>query len=282
MFSIPFFTGKFVETTRYFPFYIYYLRYIGILIIPAIGGLIYLILKKDRGFGDWFLLLSLILLVTFIYEQTYMKGFIPIFIIPFSCIGLLNIIKLTENRKYAISMVTFFLILSIIFSGYYQFLHSYDEDWFNARYIEETTYKTGGWVKNNLNGSAISNDVVFSLRLFATSENVHIFTDGTIYNQIYGFNVINMSQFKLYPLMSEDFWFSGYEGPDVGQISWEEINELWKSPNDFNISYFVENAKTNGDIVWNHGLKPSKLLYKTYSEGALVFDIGTAKIWRFG
>jgi len=278
MFSIPFFTGRFIENSRYASLDISYVRYVGILIIPAIGGLCYLILKNNKSIGEWFLVLTLIFLTTFIYQQTYMKSFIPVFLIPLACIGLLNIIKL-KNRKFALSLVVIFLVVSLSFSGFYQSVHAYKESNFNKRYIEESTYKTGLWMKDNLNGSAISNDIYFGNRIFATSETTHLLTHTTIANQIYGFISINISEYKRYPLTGEDFWFSGYEGHDIGEITWEYVHRMWKPLEEFNITYVVENRKGKGNLIWGHGFKPSPLLNYAY-EKDLVYNTGDIYIWK--
>jgi hypothetical protein len=279
MFLIPFFTGRFIENSRYASIDASYVRYVGILIIPAVGGLGYLILKHNKSIGEWFLLLTLIFLTTFVYQQTYMKWFLPIFVIPLACIGLINIIKISEKRKYAIYAVVIFLVLSLSFSGYYQFLHNYRESPFNERYIEESTYRTGQWMQDNISGSAISNDVLFGERIFATSESTHLLTSSTVANQIYGFISINISDFKRYSLMKEDFWFSGYEGEDTGEVTWEYVHRMWKPLGEFNITYVVENRKGEGNLIWGHDSISSPLLKFAY-EKDLVYDTGNIYIWR--
>ena len=121
MYSIPFFTGHFIEVgSRYAPVWEGYIRYIGVLMIPAIGGLLYLIFKQIKTLEEWFILLSAISLITFIYTPTYLKWFLPIFVIPLSCVGLVNIMKLKGRRSL---LVVAFLLLSLSFSSYYQFIH---------------------------------------------------------------------------------------------------------------------------------------------------------------
>lgn len=279
MFSIPFFTGHFIERSRYSPIYFSYFRYIGILIVFSISGLFYLIFKSNKRFEEWFLLLTLILLTTFIYEQTYMKWFLPIFVIPLAGIGLINILKASEKRKYILPAFTIFLLLTITFSGFYQFLHTYETYGYNERYIEESTYKTGRWMKDNIDGSAISNDMIFGNRIFSASETTHLLTPSTTNNNIYGFISINISNFKRYPITSEDFWFSGYEGPDPGEDVWKSVHMLWEYPQDYNITHVVENKKTNGDVVWHHSSHPVELLKIVYGEKYCIYDNGKVRIW---
>jgi len=282
MYSIPFFTRRFMEVSRYAAIDINYVRYMGLLIIFAIGGLTYLIFKDNKRFGEWFLLLTLIFLTIFIYQQTYMKWFLPIFVVPLAAIALINVLRASEKRKYVLPVVAIFLVLIVSFSAYYQFIHFLPEPGTsptNERYIEESTYKTGRWMKENINGSAaISNDELFGTRIFAASETTHLLTPSTNADQAYDFISVNTSKFKRYPITSENFWFSGYEGPDIGEKAWQSVHGLRNSPHEFNITHLVENRKCKGNICWHHGSNPVKLLRLAYEKNC-VYDCGNINIW---
>ena len=279
MFSIPFFTGRFIEESRYAPISVNYVRYIGILVIFAISGLTYQIFKRDKGFGELFLLLTLILLTIFIYEQTYMKWFLPIFVIPFAGFGLINVLRESEKRKYILPIVVTFLLLAISFSAYFQFLHTYEKTSFNERYMEESTYKTGRWMKDNINSTAISNDEGFGNRIFAASDTTRFLVPFGMIAQIYGFISIDISEFERYPITGEDFWFTGYKGPAIGEIVWQSVHMLRRSPNDFNITWLVENVRCKGRVRWHHTGNPVELL--NYAHGKdCVYDCGNINIWR--
>ena len=282
MYSIPFFTGRFIEHSRYASIDVNYVRYMGILVIFAIGGLGYLIFKNNKKFGEWFLLLSLIFLTSFIYQQTYMKWFLPLFLVPLASIGLINVLRASEKRKHVLSIVTIFLLLNLSFSAYYQFIHflpASETRPINERYIEESTYKTGRWMKDNINGSAISNDVLFGNRIFAASETTHFLTPATLANQIYGFISVNISEFKRHPITEESFWFSGYEGPAVGENAWESVHLLRRSPHEFNITYMAENRKCGGNVLWHHTSNPLELLQLAYEKDC-IYDSGNINIWE--
>jgi len=282
MYSIPFFTRRFTEVSRYAAIDINYVRYMGILIIFAIGGLGYLIFKNNKRFGEWYLLLTLIFLTIFIYQQTYMKWFLPIFLVPLAGIGLINVLRASEKRKYVLPVVTIFLLLIVSFSAYYQFIHFLPEPGTsprNERYIEESTNKAGRWMKENINGgAAISNDELFGNRIFAASETTHLLTPSTFANQVYGFISVNTSKFKRYPITSEDFWFSGYKGPAIGENAWLSVHRLRNSPKEFNITHLVENRKCKGNINWHHSSNPVKLLRLAYEKNC-VYDCGNINIW---
>lgn len=280
MFSLPFFFGKFLEVSRYSPVYESYSRYTGIFTLFAISGTIYLILKDNKSFEEWFLLLTLMFLTAFIYQQTYFKYFIPVFAIPVACIGFLNVAKLINKRKIALGIIFLFLIASFSFSAYYQFLHEYKIG-FQERYIEDSTYHAGKWIKEYADDIGISNVQQFDYRIFATSENIKLITTSTMIDYIYRFISVNDSNFVKYPITSEDFWYNlGEFKSDPGEILWYNIN-MGVSPEKLNISYFVENVKAYGNIIWHHSNNPpSELLKFAKKEKNLVYSNGIVQVWN--
>ena len=125
-----------------------------------------------------------------------------------------------------------------------------------------------------LNGSSISNDRFFGNRIFAISERAYVLVPHLTINQIYGFNKINISEFKRNPITSEEFWFEGYTGPAIAERTWDYINQMYISYQSFGIRYFVENTRTNGDVLWHHGMYPSELLHHAYEEKDNVYNNG--------
>ena len=282
MFSIPFVGHKFIETSVYDPIYESYVRYVGLLIIFMVGGLAYIIFKHNKHFNEWVLLLSVIFLTALIYEQTYMKWFLPLFAVPFICIGLVNILR-SERKRYALPIVSIVLLLSLTFSGYYQFLHFSPTRGINERYIEDSTYIAGRWMKEHVIGSAVSNDKSFGIRIAAASETVHHLVTYRLLAQTYGFIPADLSLFKWYPITSEEFWFDvGDPGGAIGEHTWDGINLMSLNNQDFNITYFAENVRAGGNVIWHHGRYPSKFLQRAYKEESCVYDCGRVRVWNFG
>jgi len=277
MFSIPLIGHKFIECSVYTPIYESYVRYIGLLTIPAVGGMIYIIFKRGKSFGEWFLLSSVIFLTALIYEQHYMKWFLPIFAAPFIGIGLVNILR-SGRKRYAIAVVSIFLLISLSFSGYYQFLHFSSVQ---GRYIGDSTYTTGRWMKDCVDGSAISNNRHFGIRIATASDTTHHLVTYTLLGYTYGFITVNLSEFKWYPIKSEEFWFDvGQVRRDLGEDYWDGLNILDVKPYIFNITYFAEDTIAGGDVIWHHGRYPSKLLHHAYDEKGCVYDCGKVRVWN--
>jgi len=215
-----------------------------------------------------------------------MKWFVPVFIAPFAALGLFNIISLVravKKRRLILNFFIFFILLSICFSTYYQFIHfipKTDERRINERFLEESTYQAGLWMRKNSNGSAISHVPLFGYRFFAISEKTHLLTPSLTINQIYGFNELNISKFRRYPITSEKFWFKGYEGLAIGERTWDYINMMYWSYREYGIKYFVENLRAGGNVVWHHGVYPSKLLHFAYNEKDCIYNNGRVRIWN--
>jgi hypothetical protein len=253
------------------------LRYTGVISLFAIGGITYLIFRKNKNSKEWFMLISMMLLMVFIFKVTYMKYFLPIITIIFISIALLNITKVISKRKNAIYILTIFLLISLTFSGYYQFLHEYSS---YGRGLRDSTYVTGNWIKYNIDSNCISTDAMLGRRLFSISETTHFIDTSTILNQIYGFCSINISDYERYPLSSDDFWLSGYKGVDEGEQGWFGLNMLWKSPHKYNIEYIIENTNVNGNVHWKHQKPESEILKRAYNNQTCIYDIGRINIWK--
>lgn len=292
MFAIPIYTGRFIIGSRYEAainvFFSDYPRYIGILYIFFVGGFIYLLLKPNKRFEEWSLLFILLFLAPFSYIPTYIKWFILIFAFLLIGMGLTNFVKLyDQKKKYALYIIVIFLLLSISFSGFYQFLHEYKEG-MHKRYMDETTYTTGLWIKENINGSTISNDRVISVRIFAISE-VPLFTGFGSVDQVYDF--VNVSDLRLESIsITEDaYWYSGqykivggHDADDYWQnIMRTDYDRIKRSIllSRFNFTHVIENKNTQGAWLSHHGVYPSEFLRSLYNKKDSIYDNGMINIW---
>lgn len=282
MLFIPMGLGKFLEQSRYSALLVItsYMRYVGIIMIFAFGGLLYTVFKPHKNFGEWILILSTMFLTALIFKETYMKNFIQILLIPMAFIGFFNLMKVlnsSSSKKPATVLIIILLLGSVSFCSYYQFIHYKDISW---RYIPDSTIVTGLWLKENANGSIISNSNSDGNRLFAFSDTTHFLLDDTIIDATYGFLSPDISKFKPYPITTEDFWLDVGTGPAFGENAWQYVHTLdHTTPADYNLSYFVENINYMGKYAWHHGTHTSKLLTFVHQDGAIVYDSGKLKTW---
>ncbi len=194
MFIVPFFTRTFMDTdprggeSRYGWMIVMiesYTRYIGPSILFTVSGYFYLIGKKEKTFGEIFMLLLIASIAPLLYNQTYTKWFIIIFAAVFGGIGLNNIVSLDIHllggRRKTRALLSFLMIF-VLFVGYFQFLHFLNDP--KPRFMAETTYDAGTWIKNTVDRRTITyrNPV----RLISVAEVPVISAMGSV-NLAYGF-----------------------------------------------------------------------------------------------
>ena len=100
MFSIPFVTGLFIHGSKYGAlFYMIEqsIRYSGPFFVVAMAGLTYLVLKRDREFGEWFLLFTVIFWAPFMWIYVYAHYFATVLLCILICGG--EIIQYVRNRN---------------------------------------------------------------------------------------------------------------------------------------------------------------------------------------
>lgn len=295
MFLYPFMTHKFMSavlSSRWDPFvFKEYLRYIGILIFLAIGGFANLVFKPNKKYEEWSLLAMLLFFTVFIYQEMYTKWFILLFAILLSGVGFMNLNRVCGvKRKYASVAIVFFLLLSICFSSYFQFLHTYQTNPSCKRYVEDNTYMTAQWIQKNMEGTGICNDRMIGWRICALS-GFQFITGSYSYDQAYGF--VDVSEFELVklPYTSEDFWIdSPYDivaGIDADEY-WMQLMQTEYDSNRgselisrFNLTNVVENTRIQGkQLSFFHRMSDSKFMQSISGEKNRIYDTGTEIIWE--
>lgn len=251
-----------------------YTRYIGILIFFVIGGYIYLVFKKGKKFEEWFLLLTFACLAPLLFMPTYMKWFLPAFACLFIAIALMNIgIAETrigekqgkkgrnEKRKSIHVILIILLLLSVIFTGYYQYLHFLNEPDPRTRYMEDRTYVGALWMKDNIEKDKnVFSESYIGHRVLSIS-GVPALTGVAATDLAYGFvDPKELEIEQVYSPLELDFytqdpyqlkekhrfatwWASRIQGYDIsGRSTVELINR-------FNLSYYVDNEVTGNRLA---------------------------------
>lgn len=292
MFSIPFFTGLFIHGSKYNALFFMVeqtIRYSGPFSFLAIAGISYLVLKRDREFGEWFLLLIVIFWAPFMWIGTYAHYFVTILLCILICIALVNIARAYKvNRKQVYSTVVVVLLLFVSFSGFYQHWRtniggtSKICQW----YVEDTTYNGALWVGNNINkskkliGSSASDHM--PTRVFAISEVPTLVMPEV--DITYGF--VNVSSIRVTinsPLSTEFYMDNPYILPDIYPAAvlarWslgtlDIDNSLAKNIiNKYNISYYIE------DINCQETFVKSLREERKQVPAVPLYDNGRIRIW---
>ena len=288
MFSIPFFTGLFIHGNRYSALSFMLeqtIRYNGPIFLFAIAGLSYLILKRDREFGECFSLSVVIFWIPFMWIRIYSHYFASVIISILISVALLNVTKAYEREgKKVLSIVILVLLLSTSFSGFYQHWRTNigrsapSTQW----YVEDTTYNGALWVKDNIDdgkkmiGSATAD--LISTRVFAISKVPTLVMRET--DITYGF--VNGSDIRISstnsPLSVEFYIDSPYIGEIPGMkttsdkecfrnldVDSKGVQQMLQK---YNLSYYIEDSHFRDIIVMSLQERRGRL-----------YDNGRIRIW---
>jgi hypothetical protein len=291
VFMMPFFTGLFIEGGRYDwldSMLKNNVRYSGILIVFAIGGFTYLLLKHDKSFEEWFLLLTLLFLAPLMYIKVYAHYIILIFssiLIGIALTNITNIVKMDkQKKKYVFSIIIITLLLCVSFSGFYQHWHTNvgGRSIYHNWYMEEATYNGALWVKDNINADKrlVGNDNLASKRMFAISETPTLIEEAGDCMLTCGFtNISDINITKNSPLTIEFYMDSPYVlDPSTHKISWyrsylqeQEIDSWWGKEiiTKFNLSYVIENQNIGKNVF----------IQSLHMKKNSISDNGKIRIW---
>jgi hypothetical protein len=286
MLLIPFFTGMFYTGSRYAALQNMVennIRYSGPIIFFAIAGIIYIILKPDREFGEWLFLLGLIITAPSLYIDRYAQFIAAVYLGVFTCVGILNAMNNTKDNKKNIKyIIMFLLIFFVVFSGFYQHwrtnIKSQKTDLW---YTEETTYNGAIWVKDYVDNTKrlVGNNDHTSTRVLAVSEvpTIAVPESDITYGFVNSSNIYNVS-------MNSPFSIAFYtDNPYILPSPYTETDSLrWQLDlydvdhgyakniiSRFNLSYYLENTYTERNPLIN-SLKEKR---------NMVFYNGRIRIW---
>ncbi len=256
-----------------------YLRFTGVLILIFAGSLFYLIFKKKKTYGEWFILISLIGFTPFFYVANYGKWFFLSLAFIMIGIGLMNVIFVFLKRSdRSLTVVLSILILAgLVFSCYFQFINYLENT--DDRYMNEETYQVSVWMKESIEGPAFAGERYFGIRVLSIAE-VPMLT-GQGFNDIsYGFvDPDSLEITKVHSVFSPYFYLYDPYKEANSSSSWK----LWAiqttsftTPNSYaqriikhyGFSHFVNNRDY-----------PSTFARSIEATEPKLYDSGTMNVW---
>lgn len=266
-----------------------YVRYVGVLIILVIGGYFYLIFKLNKRFEEWFLLLCLAGLAPLLYIATYMKWFILPFTSLLAGISLSNIIliKTVKKKRVIKHFLIIVLVFSIIFTGYFQYLHFLNDQNPRTRYMEEGTYMGGLWIKTYVDDDKrMVAERYISHRIFSISE-VPTLSGVEAADLAYGFfDSKNVEIKKIYSPFSVNYYFRDpYKTVNESfytKTVWSAnallesdygVKNSWaqRIVSVFNLSYYISHS--------NHNSLFAQSVRRINNYNNNLYDNGKIKVW---
>lgn len=286
MFLVPFFTRTFIKGSRYALLNMILqinVRYVGVMIVFAIGGFVYLSLKHNKRFEEWFILLILISLAPLLYIEQYTHFFILIFASILAGIALTNVAKMNKQKKNVFSFIGIILLLSVIFSGFYQHWRtSVGAEKLHTWYMTETSYNGALWIKDNIekNKRLVGYDDLIARRIFAISEAPTFTGTGGVLMLTYGFTSISdINITRNSPLTISFYMDNPYvKEPFPSEIGWFYFDlRNWGIDSQqgdyyiyrFNLSYVIENDNYKNFFIESLSEKKDN-----------IFDNGVIRLWN--
>ena len=294
-----------------------YIGHIGILILFGLVGLLFLLRKRNKDFGELFVLITLL----FLTSISALGLYVSLFILPFAsvliAIGLLESIRIVERsvsstklkdkaeaipiknnenaktKAIVFSIITISLIFSTCFSIYMVNRHMHlpigetgDTTWMN-----DGTYNTGLFLKKEgVDKPFLSNDVLITRRIRAVS-GVSSFSGG-IYGLISGFICdaeLETRPIKLADISSDmDYFFLLVTRPNIDQ----DVRRIYDYDCDdsrskqiaykYDINYVVMNNNLIGKRTgWEYKTYPSKYMMSIYKKEVRGYDNNLESVWYY-
>ena len=255
-----------------------YTGQIGILIFFGIIGIFVLLLKSKKDFNYWFILLSILFLISLSALGTY----VPIVLLPFFSvligIGLCKILNITQMRKYGIPIIMCCLLISLSFSGFMI------NHWENiplgktnlTPLMEDETYSAAIFLKDYGHGTFVSSDSIISYRISAYSE-TPLFPGHSAWPLAYSFidnpEIVSMTEFTLnldYLYVANNTVQKDYNVSLTFDCDNTTAKELLSK---YNIHYYIE----------NNNMQPQDQFFKSVREKRYkIYDDGVESIWYLG
>ena len=286
----PFFTGLFIEGGSRYAWIIDAFtttsRWLGPLIFFAFGGLIYILLKKEKSLGEWYILISLLIVTPMLYSQIYGKFLILPLLVIFISIAVMNVLRLDLKRKKNLKIfLVFIILLTASFSSFFNHVRLSDSS--SYWYMSDETYSGGIWAKNYAPegshaiaacGSGGIIDSLNSRRISAIAEGHFIVPSQGAADLAYGLVGNNDIKYVNNSFLSKEFYFEGpYTSQEEqflsGSTDWileqEDINikKIKEMIHNRNITYILEGMHQGYNIM------PS--VYNTKNR---IYDSGSFKI----
>jgi len=294
-----------------------YMGHIGILILFGLVGLLFLLRKRNKDFGELFVVVTLL----FLTSISALGLYVSLFILPFAsvliAIGLQESIRIVERsvsttklkdkaeaipiknnenaktKAIVFSIITISLIFSTCFSIYMINRHMHlpigetgDTTWMN-----DGTYNTGLFMKKcGEYKPFLSNDNLIAGRIRAVS-GVSSFSGG-IYGLISGF--INKEELETSPIKladispNIDYFYLLVTRPNIDRDVWRvhaydcDDSRSKQITYKYGIDYVVMNNNLIGKKTgWGLKTYPSKYMMSIYKKKPKVYDNNLESVWYY-
>jgi len=233
-------------------------RNLGFIFPLTVGGLTYIVFKKDKLLDEWAILICLLPTLIFSFNQTYGYMTTYLFFTLLGSVGLFNLIENQKRNNKIIIFIVIILILNVTFSSFFAHFRLGLMGGYSEWYMEEETYLTGEWIHNYIPQDKIAIDNGFETdRMVASYGGKPIAYSEDIMNYVNGFLTLDQQQVVENSPFSKEFYF---DNPYILNISTSDSIWNWiclfpvtdKRASEFiekfNVSYYYEDITTPNEL----------------------------------
>ncbi|WMW25431.1 hypothetical protein RE474_01540 [Methanolobus sediminis] len=245
-------------------------RYVGPILIFAIGGAAYAIFKDSKSSNEWFMLVTVLMFSLIFFSADYGKFILLPLTIYFVAIGFKNMLFSGSKSKIIHIFIILIILSSSIFSGFYNHYRTGDSQGY--WYMKEQTNVAGLWARDSMELSShiltTGGDV---WRLIAISNGHAIFPSippvALTYDFISEDEAINSTIAS--DIFSLSYFFDGPYVQKSGTYFWGKYDWISNFPVDdnryktfielYDIKYLVFDTYSYRSIMSNIDSKKSKV-----------------------
>jgi hypothetical protein len=271
--------------------FLYLFQSSGPLFILAPIGLIYLFIKKNNIFFEYFFIMNIIILALFITDVQYFFQFSLIWyslLIGYGCLGLSAYTKI----KYLPYVLILFLFTThILLSGYVLLHQSSSPSLLGAEsWLKEDTYRAALYYQNlDTNKAITSNDFSNIQSRFSAISNKPFAVPADRLYLLYDFEKaksmqINRKQFLDFILSPQSLWY--VEEPDIFRdrmdLYYRDLhsNRTNHIIDSYDIGYLLENNNVAGKYAVSWTIANSPFVQSVHSEKSKIYDNERLSIWN--
>ncbi|MBP2029469.1 hypothetical protein J2755_000389 [Methanohalophilus levihalophilus] len=247
-------------------------RFVGPLIVFALGGLIYLILNKNKNIAQWLLLSSVLSFAPFFYNINYGVYVGLLFLVFLGTVGFWNLFKVQNvmTSRILTVLIVLNLLFFVSFSSFYN--HERTGEYQHYWYMSELTFHEGNWINDHIEKDKrvlIISENSHNVRSIALQTNGSSVLQGGTEGLAYGFiDSSFVDNLTRVPYTSSYFYsespYQATERDIYRSIEWYILaKDIRKIKEVYDLDYFVQSltyrrpagfSTTKMDRIYTNGL----------------------------
>jgi len=260
-----------------------YIGKTGIILIFGVFGFFWVIMKKRKEFGEYFVIINTLFLIPFMTIEDYTPEMFIIFLSLLIGFGLIKIVDIVKDNKNVVLLLSTVCLVVVVFS-----LFMIDHDQVFNSGMSDQTYELTSYLKDNSNGSAVAASGILGAQISAYA-GIHSLPYGGAYSAtyspeqlIFGSVERNLSTRSLpfSQIFNERLFYYPVKAPSAVK-DWVQVIQFANAEMimKYKIRYIVYHENKENEF-WYWGWQFSRLLtYKDDLSGKRIYTNGRESVW---